>query len=70
MDVALSLRGSPPCVCRLTQQGGPSMLCPTALQAQAVLAAGVTSKHSPLLTRLQCCLQQTAFTLQSTSHKT
>ena len=46
------------------------MLCPTALQAQAVQAAGVTSKHSDLLTRLQRCLQQTSFTLQSTSHRT
>lgn len=44
------------------------MLCPTALQAQAVQAAGVTSKHSSLFTRLQCCLQQTPFKLQSTSH--
>ena len=34
------------------------MLCPTALQAQAVQAAGVMSKQCPLFTRLQCCLQQ------------
>ena len=65
MDVELLLRASPLCMCRLTQQEDPSMLCPTALQAQAVQAAGVMSKRSSLFTRLQCCLQQTALKVQS-----